>query len=78
MPGWGVILGVFFSQGEANAAIKKARIVLRDAFPAGKSRLVPRRWSGVGSYTALLVALEKEDASAACKRLRGKGLTGKP
>jgi D-alanyl-D-alanine carboxypeptidase len=74
MPGWGVILGVFFSQGEANAAIKKARIVLRDAVPAGKSNLVPRRWSGVGSYAALLVALGEEDASAACKRLRGKGL----
>jgi D-alanyl-D-alanine carboxypeptidase len=46
MPGWGVILGVFFSQGEANAAIKKARIVLRDAVPAGKSKLVGGKLCG--------------------------------
>ena len=73
-PGWGVILGVFFSEGEADTAIKKARTVLRETTVAGKPRLVPRRWSGVGSYAALLVALKEEEASAACKRLRGKGL----
>jgi len=74
LPGWGVILGVFFSQGEANATVKKTRTALHGVVAAGRTTLVPRRWSGVKSYAALLFSLKQEEASTACKQLRIKGL----
>jgi D-alanyl-D-alanine carboxypeptidase len=74
LSGWAVILGAFFSRGETKSAIVKARAALSDVGRGGKPVVVPRRWSGVRSYTALLVGLEEKDASAACAGLRSKGL----
>jgi len=74
LPGWGLVLGAYFSRGEANAVIGKAEDHLRSVASGGRPTLIPRRWGGVRSYAALLVSLEQEEAIEACRRLRGKGM----
>ncbi len=74
LPGWGVILGAYFSRGEANAVLGKAGVHLRKIAPGGHATLIPRRWGGVQSYAALLVGLRQEEAVEACRQLRDKGM----
>ena len=74
LPGWGVILGAYFSRGEANAVLGKAGAYLRKIAPGGQPTLMPRRWGGVRSFAALLVGLHEEEAAQACNQLRGRGM----
>ena len=74
LPGWGVILGAYFSRGEANAVLGKAGAYLRKIAPGGHPALMPRRWGGVRSYAALLVGLHEEEAVEACNQLRDRGM----
>jgi D-alanyl-D-alanine carboxypeptidase len=74
LPGWGLVLGAYFSRGEASAVIGKAEDYLRSVAPGGHPMLIPRRWGGVRSYAALLVGLGQAEAAEACKRLRAKGM----
>jgi hypothetical protein len=73
LSGWGVIFGSYLDKGEAREVLKSRRSSLRGVVRTGRPAVVERDREGGYRFAALLVGLEQDDASAACKRIRSDG-----
>jgi D-alanyl-D-alanine carboxypeptidase len=73
LPGWGVILGAYGQKAEAQKSIAQARANLKGVVGGGRPAIVPRKWEGVSRYSALLVGLDQQQASKACKHIWSVG-----
>ena len=72
-PGWGVVFGAFPQKAKAQAVIKEMRGLLKPVMSGGHPLSIQRTQEGTTLYSALLVGLEQEQATAACRHLWEQG-----
>lgn len=73
LPGWGVVFGAFPQKAKAQAVIKEMRGLLKSVTKGGHPLAIQRTQEGTTLYSALLVGLEQEQATAACRHLWEQG-----
>ena len=69
LPGWGIVIGAYFSRLEATAAIRTSTASLGAIASRAQPAIVPRNSQGMQVFAALLVGLSQQDTNAACQRL---------
>jgi D-alanyl-D-alanine carboxypeptidase len=69
LPGWGVVFGAFPQKTKAQAVIKEMRGLLKPVMSGGHPLSIQRTQEGTTLYSALLVDLNQEQATAACRHL---------
>lgn len=69
LPGWGVVFGAFPQQKKAQTVIKEMRGLLKGTVAGGHPLAIKRTTEGTTLYSALLVSLKQDEATAACRHL---------
>lgn len=69
LPGWGVVFGAFPQQAKAQSVIKEMRGLLKSTASGGHPMAIQRSREGTTLYSALLVGLGQDQATASCRRL---------
>lgn len=69
LPGWGVVFGAFPEQSKAQSIIAEMRKILKSTAAGGQPMAIKRTQEGTTLYSALLVGLAQEQATASCRKL---------
>lgn len=69
LPGWGVIFGAFPQKAKAQSVIKEMRGILKSTVSGGQAMPLKRTQEDTTLYSALVVGLGQEQATASCRKL---------
>lgn len=74
LPGWGLVFGSFVSKDQAKTRIAENQAALKEVVSKGEPAIVARTSISTHRYSALLVDLDQDEASSACRHLQQLGV----